>query len=311
MAVRIMTDSTADLPPALIKELEITVVPVYVNLHGRSYREGVDISLDDIYREMVDNDATVTTSQPAPADFAEAYRQLMKDADEILSINISTHLSSTCSSAIKAQELVDGQGRIEVIDSASVSMGTGLITIAAARLAQAGASLPHILDETKRAISHTHIWGLLDTLKYVLRSGRIGKAKALLGSLLAIKPMITVKDGEINPAGMARTRQKGLDKLVANLESFADIDEVGIAHSTTPDEAQTLRQRLSTVLDIRRIHLSRLGPAVGTHTGPGTLVLTLREKLPAVENAIVNTSKKLVELPSRHLPHMSIRPLAR
>jgi len=258
---------------------------------------------------MVDGNTSVTTSQPTPGDFAETYRRLMKDADEILTINISSHLSGAYGSALKGQELVGGQGRIEVIDSSTVSMGTGLLAVAAARLAQTGASLPHILAETKRAMSRTHILVLLDTLKYALRSGRLGKAKALLGSLLAVKPMITIKNGEVHPAGMVRTRPKGIDKLIASLKTFAGTEEVGIIHSTTPDEAQTLRGRLSTMLDSQFIHLSRLGPALGAHTGPGTLALALREKLPAVENAIINTGKKLIELPSLHLPHLSIQAL--
>jgi len=297
------------LPPELARELGITVVPVYVSMQGRSYRDGVDISIDEIYNEIADGNSTVTTSQPSPGDFAEIFRQLMKDADEILTINISSHLSGSYGSALKGQELVGGQDRIEVLDSSTVSMGTGLLAIAAARLAQTGASLPHILAETKRAMSRTHILVLLDTLKYALRSGRLGKAKALLGSLLAIKPMITIKNGEVHPAGMMRTRPKGIDKLIAHFKSFAGVDEVGIIHSTTPDEAQSLRGRLSALIDIQRIHLSHLGPALGAHTGPGTLALALREKLPAVENAIINTGKKIIDLPSLHLPRLSILPL--
>jgi len=307
MAVKIVTDSTADLPPELAKELDITIVPVYVSLRGQSYREGVDISLDEIYQNMAENDAPVTTSQPSPADFAETYRQLMQETDEILVINIASPLSGAYGSAVKGQELAGGKGCIEVVDSASTSMGLGLLAIAAARLAQAGASLPHILAETKRSINRTHIWAMMDTLKYALRSGRLGRGKAMLGSLLSVKPMITLKNGEVHPAGMMRTRQKGLDKFIANVKSFANVEEVGIVHSTTPDDAQTLKSRLSSMLDIKHIHLSRLGPALGLHTGPGTIALALREKLPAMESAIINKGKKLIEMPALRFPHLSIQ----
>jgi len=307
MAVKIITDSTADLPPELARELGIIVVPVYVNLRGQSYREGVDISLDEIYQHMADSSDPVTTSQPTPTDFAEAYRQLLKETDEILVINIASPLSGAYGSALKGRELVDNKGCIEVVDSSSASMGIGLIAIAANRLAQVGASLPHILTETKQAVSRTHIWAMMDTLKYALRSGRLGRGKAMLGSLLAIKPMITLKNGEVHPAGMMRTRQKGLEKLISNFKGFTNVDEVSIVHSTTPDEAQTLKSRLSTMLDSKRIYLSRLGPALGVHTGPGTVMLALREKLPAVESAIVNKGKRLIDLPSFHLPRLSIQ----
>jgi DegV family protein with EDD domain len=124
----------------------------------------------------------------------------MKEADEIVSIQLTSRLSGVYSSALQGREMAGGKGRIEVVDTASISMGIGLITMAAARLAKAGASLPSILDETKQAMSNIHVWGMLDTLKYVLRSGRLGKAKALLGGLLNVKPLITVRNGELFPS---------------------------------------------------------------------------------------------------------------
>ena len=308
MTVRIVTDTTADLSPELARELDITIVPAYVSLRGRSYRDGVDITLDEIYRKMADENTPITTSQPPPNDFADAYKRLMKEADQIVSIHLTSRLSGVHNSALQGRELVGGKGRIEVIDTASISMGTGLVAIAAARLAQSGASLPCILDETRQAIAHVHIWGVLDTLKYVLRGGRLGRAKALLGGFISVKPIITMKNGEIYPSGFARTRARGIDRLIENFKAFK-VDEVGIVYSTTHDEAQTLKSRLSAVLDGRRIHLCRLGPALGAHAGPGTLVLALREQSPKAGSAIISKDKKLVNLPSFHAPRLNINPV--
>jgi DegV family protein with EDD domain len=308
MTVRIVTDSTSDLPPDLARELDITVIPVYVSMRGRSYRDGVDISLDEIYRKMIEGGTPVTTSQPSPADFAEAYHRLLKEADNIISINLTSRLSGVYSSALQGRELAGGKGRIEVVDSASISMGMGLIAVAAARLAKAGASLPRVLEETKEAVSHVHIWAVLDSLKYVLRSGRLGRAKALIGGLLNVKPVITMKNGELYPSGIVRTRIKGIERLMDNFRSFINVEEVGIVQSTTPDEAQTLRSRLGQVLDSRRIHVSRLGPALGVHGGPGTLVLALRERPLSAPNSAAARGKKLINMPSFHAPRLNIVP---
>ena len=309
MSVRIVTDSTADLPHELVEELGITVVPVYVSLNGQSYRDGIDIGPDEIYQKMADGDFSVTTSQPSPSDFANTYRHLMRETDEILTINLSSHLSGSYSSAVQGQEMVAGQERIKVVDSSSASMGAGLLAIAAARLAQAGASLPHILAETKRAVNRIHIWVVLDSLKYALRSGRLGKAKALLGSLLSVKSLITLKNGEVQPAGMMRTRQKGLEKLIANFKSLAGVEEAGIIHSTTPDEAQVIHDHLSNALGNGRLHISRLGPSLGVHTGPGTLALAVREKMPAEEKTVANEERGVFDMPSFRFPSLKIMPL--
>jgi len=306
MTIRIVTDSTSDLPSALARELDITIVPVYVSLRGRSYRDGIDISLDEIYQKMIDGGTPVTTSQPSPADFAEAYQRVMKEADQIVSISLTSKLSGVYNSALQGREMVGGKGRIEVIDSASISMGMGLIAVAAARKAQAGASLPSILAVSREAVEHVHIWGVFDTLKYVLRSGRLGRATALIGNLLNVKPIITMKSGELYPSGIVRNRAKGIDRLIDNFKGFLDVEEVGIVHSTTPEEAQTLKSRLSAVLDSRRIHISRLGPALGAHGGPGTLVLALRERLASAENPIMVKSKRLINMPSFHAPRLNI-----
>ena len=279
MTIKIVTDSTADLPPDLIQELCITIVPAYVGFGNKTYRDGVDISQDEIYQKMVNENIPATTSQPPPADFADVYKKLLMETDEIVSIQATSRLSGLYNSALQGKDMASGGNRIAVVDSLSVSMGLGLITILAARMAKAEESLSNIIEELRQSIPQTRIWGLFDTLKYLLRGGRIGKAKALLGSVLSIKPILTMHDGELHPAGVARTRAKGIERLINNLKNSVNVQEVAVVHSTTPDDAQTLKERISSFFDRSSIHVSRLGPALGVHGGPGTLVLALRERV--------------------------------
>jgi DegV family protein with EDD domain len=309
----VVTDSTADLPEELIRELDITVVPAYIGIRGRSYRDGVDITADEVYKKLVESDVPITTSQPPPRDFAEAYKHVLKEADEIVSIQATSKLSGIYQSAVQAREMVGGKGRIEVVDSSSVSMGLGLITIAAARLAKAGVSLSGVLEESHKAITQIHIWAIFDTLKYVFRGGRLGKATSLLGSVLTVKPVLTMKDGVLHPAGFVRTRARGIEKLLDNLRRFQNVQDVGIVHSSTPDEAQTLRCRLSALVDKNRIYVSRLGPALGVHGGPGTLILALRASdtpRSSIEDAIDKARKRLPQMPSFRAPKLNTSPLS-
>ena len=203
--------------------------------------------------------------------------------------------------------MASGGSRIEVVDSLSTSMGLGLLTLLAARLAKAGESLSNIVEETRQSIPHTHLWGVFDTLKYLLRGGRIGKAKALLlGSVLNVKPMLTMRDGELHPIGIARTRAKGIERLIDNVKSAINVQEVAVVHSTTPDDAQTLKERISAIFDRGSIHISQLGPALGVHAGPGALVLALREKATNLGQEIKEGEKikKRISLPSLHRPKL-------
>lgn len=278
MTVKIITDSTADLPAKLAQELGITVVPVYLRFGEKVYRDGVDISHDEFYQRLVESPIHPSTSQPTPADFADVYSKLSKETDEVVSIHVSSKVSGTYNSALQGRELVEARGHIEVVDSVSVSMGLGLIAMAAARLAEAGKSLHEVLEEVRQAIPGIRLLGVFDTLKYLLLGGRIGKVKALLGGTLNVKPMITMRDGELFPAGLARTRSKGIERLIDFVKNALNIQELAIVHSTTPDEASSLRERIGSIFDERQIHLARLGPALGVHGGPGTLILALRER---------------------------------
>ena len=307
MTVRIVTDSTADLPPQLAQQLGIIVVPVYVRFGEKVYRDGVDISEGEFYQKLVDSPTHPTTSQPSPGDFADVYSKLSQETDEIVSIQVTSKLSGTYNSALQGRELAGARCRIEVVDSLALSMGLGLIAMAAARLAAAGESLPIVMEEIRQAIPNIRLLGVFDTLKYLLRGGRIGKAKALLGSILNVKPLITIRDGELFPAGQARTRSKGIERLFELVKNALNIQEIAIVHSTTPDEASSLRERIGSIFDKKRIHTARLGPALGVHGGPGTLILALREKISSIrQNANEDEPlKERLPLPHLHIPKLN------
>lgn len=280
MTVKVVIDSTADLPPQLAEEMGITVVPLYVLFGDEVYRDGVNISGDEFYHRLLHGPVLPSTTQPTPQDFADVYRKLSQGADGIMSIHASSKLSGTCNSALQGKELVGNVCPIEVFDSQIVSVGMSMLAMEAANIARSGGSLPQVVGEVKRMSPNIHLLGLFDTLEYLARGGRIGKAKELLGSVLNVKPLITVRDGEVVPAGRARTRAKGMEKLVDFVKSATDIQDLFIAHSTTPDDAQALADRIGSIFPRERIIIARLGPVVGTHCGPGTLFAGFRGKGP-------------------------------
>jgi DegV family protein with EDD domain len=275
--IKIVTDSTADLPDQLVQELGITVVPVYVRFGEEVYLDGVDMSEDEFYERLTHDPVHPNTTQPTPQDFLEVYRKLSPKADGIVSIHVSGKLSGTCNSALMAKEMLETRCPVEVVDSETLSMSLGLTAIVAAQMAKAGESLDKVVEETKQAIHKIHLFALLDTLEYLKRGGRIGKVKALLGSVLNVKPMLAVKDGELVPVGQVRTRAKGIDKLFDFVKNTADIQDLAVVYNTTPDEAQNLAERIGSVFDREKIRLARLGPGLGVHGGPGAMIVALRE----------------------------------
>jgi len=280
MAVKIVTDSSCDLPDQLVQELGITVVPLYLRFGEEVYRDRVDISEDEFYHRLEHDPIHPVTIQPGPQDFLEVYQKVSQEADGIVSIHISSKLSGTCNSALMAKEMIETGCPIEVVDSTVLTMSLGLIDIVAATMAKAGESLDKVVEEVKQTIPNTHLLSLLDTLKYLLLGGRIGKAKALLGSVLNVKPVLTLKDGEVVPAGQVRSRSKGIERLFEFAQNAVDIQDLAVVYNTTPDEAQALAERIGSIFDRERIRIARVGPMLGVHMGPGALLVALREGKP-------------------------------
>lgn len=277
MAVRVVTDTTADLPPAILSELGIIAVPLYVRFGEQVYKDGIGITQDEFYARLPVDPVHPNTSQPSPQDFLDVYEKLAAEGnDEIISIHISKKLSGTWDSAMQAKQMLEGKASVEVVDSVSVTMGLGLLALMAGRMAKEGRSLVEIKAEVEKAVPQIHVLALFDTLKYLAAGGRIGKAKALVGSMLNVKPVLIVKDGEMHPAGQVRSRAKGIERLVEWTGSFNNIADVSVGHTTTPEDVDKLAELLAGIVPQDSIIKARLGTALGTHAGPGTLFVALR-----------------------------------
>lgn len=271
MSVRIVTDSTADLPEGMAEELEITVVPLKVFFGEEAYRDGVDITPDQFFARLAKSHVLPTTSQPSVGDFLEVYQSLSQEADGIVSIHIAASLSGTVEAASLARQSLAEGCPIEIMDSSSTSLGLGLVVMKAAAAARAGASLEEVAAVARRAAEQLHIYFMVDTLEYLQRGGRIGRAQAFLGTLLQVKPILSIRDGVVHPLERVRTRAKALDRLFELITAFPSVTDFGVVHATTPQDAQALVQRLGNARPDTPVFLSRLGPVVGTHGGPGVV----------------------------------------
>jgi DegV family protein with EDD domain len=276
LTVKIVTDSGSDIPPELAKKLGITIVPVYIYFGDKAYKDGVDIGPDELYKRLVEGPIYPTTTQPIPADFAGVYSALAKDAEAIVSIHLPSKVSGTYNAALQGLEIAKPKCQVHVVDSLSVSVGLGLIVLAAARVANSGGKVSEVLAETSKAVDHTQIRAVLDTLQYLLKGGRITRTKALVGALLNVKPILKMRDGELVQASMARSYTKGIDQLFQFVKAYPNLQEVGISHTTVFDEAKALKQRLASIIDEKQIQMFRVGAGLGVHGGPGTLLVAAR-----------------------------------
>src|SRR5690606_38545588 len=214
MGVRIVTDSTADLPAEVREEYGIEMVPLYVHFGDEVFRDQVDMSPDQFFRRLTaEKERLPQTSQPSPSDFAEVYRRLAEGGDTIVSIHISEAMSGTLQSARAAREMLQGAD-IRLIDSRLVTACLGHVVLDCAQAARDGASADEVVERAESLCSRTNLFGAIDTLEYLERGGRIGRAQALLGSLLNMKPIVTLSDGVVAPAGRVRGRSRVIPELV-------------------------------------------------------------------------------------------------
>jgi len=277
MAVKIVTDSLSDITSDLAERLGVTVVPLYVRFGEEVYRDRVEITTEEFYHRLVHDATLPTTTQPPPGDFIDVYNRLAKETDEILVIVVSGKLSGTYQSALNAKSLVEKECRIEVIDSLMVAMGLGLIVISAAKAAQAGANLDEVADLVRRAMPRSHFIAFFDTLKYLAKGGRIGKATGFLGSMLSFKPILTIQDGEMAQRTRVRAQAAGMDYLYNFVAGFANIEELAVEYATTPDDADKLVERLGSVFPKERIYTSTVSPVLGTYGGPNAMAVSVLE----------------------------------
>ena len=276
MAVRIVTDSTSDINAVTAGDMGITVVPQNVHFGTRSFEDNVTITPDEFYRMLSAAPELPKTSQASPGRFKQVYDELSLDADGIVSIHISSKFSGTCNSASQGASATSSDCPIKVIDSGQASMGLGLVVMAAAELAMQGASQSEVVAAAVSTARRTQCMCLLDTLEYLQKGGRIGKAQALLGSVLKIKPMIIVQDGEVHPLGKARTFPRALTQMKETARAFAPADSLAVMHSTTPDVASRVAEDLKDMLPQgSEPYIARFSPALGVYAGPGALGIAL------------------------------------
>jgi DegV family protein with EDD domain len=268
MTVKIVTDSVSDISPKIAAELGITVVPLNVVFGSEIYRDGVDLSTEEFYSRLENSQISPTTSTPPLQAFIELYDKMAEETDEILVITISRKLSATGDAARKAVESMEKKCRVEIVDSQFAMMGEGLLVIAAAKAARDGAKIDDLVKLIQRNIPRVDMRLAFDTLEYLKRGGRIGKARALMGSMLGINPILGIKDGEVFPFGRERSRSKAIDNLCRFVDSFKSIEEMGVEDATTPEETEAFIDRICSNFTRERIYRSKVSPVIGTNVGP-------------------------------------------
>ena len=271
MGVRVVTDSSCDLPQARAAELGIEIVPLTIRFGSEEFVDRVELSNDEFWRKVATSPVLPETAAPSAGAFEATFRRLAEEgADGVLCVNLSSRLSATMQSAQLAAKALDGICPVEVVDSLSVSMGLGLQAINAANLATGGADLDTVVAATEDQARRTRLFGALDTLEHLRKGGRIGAAQALLGSVLSIKPVIDVRDGVVAEAGRVRTRSKSLRYLADQIAGAGKPESVYVFHANAPD-VEELLDLLAPSVPREQIELGLIGPVIGTHTGPRTI----------------------------------------
>jgi DegV family protein with EDD domain len=274
--VAILTDSTASIPEGMLKELNIRVVAYYIHRGQEVLRDLVTIQRDEFLQWLGTARFLPTTASPGPGDYIRAYEQLVEAGhDEIVSIHMSSKTSGAFQAASVAQSMLKEQLpkiKVEVIDTCQVALCQGWMVIEAARDALAGLKLEEIANKVKRMIPLTNILQTADTLKYLYMGGRIGKAKNLVGSLLNIKPIVSIEDGIIVPAGVARSRTAAYKMIVDKLEAAAGKSKLKVAyvHAGARQEVEKIKAMVESRLNVLESFVAELSPALAVHTGPGT-----------------------------------------
>ncbi len=275
MGVVVVSDTTADLPPELASDLGIELIPLKVHFGEEEYRDREEITAEAFYQKLSASSVLPTTSQPSPGEFAELYRRLAQEGQEIVSVHISAALSGTYQSAVMAQSMVP-EARVSVVDSQGASMAHGLQVVEAARAAREGKSREELVELLEDRRKRMRVFFVVDTLEYLEKGGRIGKAQALLGSMLNIKPILYLEQGVVTSAGKARGRAKAWRQMLDLLQQ--EIGEgpqplMTMVHAENRQGLELLEEEVRKRWAIEELLVSTIGPVVGTHTGPGTLAV--------------------------------------
>lgn len=269
--IKIVTDSASGLGPDLARQYGISVIPLYVHFGNETFREGVDIHLAEFWPRLKSAPKLPTTSQPSAGDFVELYKALAADGSEIISIHLSSKLSGTVASAHAAREMLPA-ARIHVVDTQSISAALLVMAVEAARMAAAGRDVKAILARLDQLIAGFRIYFVVDTLEYLEKGGRIGKASALLGTALQMKPLLALEDGIVEAKERIRTKSKAvarIQELAAQDTAGRKCRYLGILHAAAPQEAEQLKADLVSQLAPGETIMAEVGPIIATHAGPG------------------------------------------
>lgn len=272
--VAIVTDGTCSLTPAQGEQLGIHIAPIYVTLGEKTYRAGIDLDSEEFYRFLSASKKLPTTAQPTVTDFVNIYNKLAEEAEEIVTIVISHHMSATIQSAEMSREQFD-KVPVHIIDSESTSLGLGMMAIAAARAAEQGQNAQAILQLVENLKQKINVIFTVNTLEYLHKGGRIGGATAFLGTAMDIKPILYIKDGRIEPLERQRTRKRSISRLIELMEKNVGEKPVHVAilHGNVPEESRQLEQSIRSQFNCVELITSDMGPVIGVHAGPGTLGL--------------------------------------
>jgi DegV family protein with EDD domain len=279
-SIKIVTDSTADIPQQLVEELGIEVVPIVLNVDGRVYRANIDITNDQFYMMLQDGIRHFSASTPSPVTFEHLYRQLAMEYDAIFSIHLSSRLGEIYRSTTQAcAKLPASLTRIELVDSKSASMGLGTVVISAARAALEGATPDEVRQLVNSMMQHTHVVFFVDTMEYLEMSGHLSLASSVVSSMQRIKPLMILDDGEIVPYERTRTRAKAIEGLFTFIEDFPQVQEVVVLYSTTPEDVEKLLDKVEPVFPREKVQVTQFSPSTAIHLGPGAMGVAVFEGL--------------------------------
>jgi DegV family protein with EDD domain len=270
-SIGVVTDSTADLPPGADRS-RIAVVPLVVNWDSRTYRDKIDLTNTEFYQRLRDSKTLPKTGAPALMAFEQAFRQQLERHDRVVCVTIAGKLSATYDVACQAAQAVD-HTRIFVVDSGTATICLGWLAEKAAQLGEQGAEPTEIARTLENMASRMRIYAVLDTLEFLQRGGRIGRAQALAGTLLNVKPILLIKDGEVHPVERVRTLPGAMRRLVQIVSGLGSIERLAVMHGTAPDRAADLERQLHPHFPHLTIEHGETGTVIGTHAGPGSVAV--------------------------------------
>ena len=274
MAIKVVTDSTSDLDSAIAEDLGITIVPLNVHFGETVFKDGIDLNTDQFFDKLSNGNVFPSTSQPSLGEFVDVYKEISQPGDVIISVHVSSKLSGTINSAQQAANTLSGTVDVRIVDTQQVSMTVGLSAVGAAQAAQEGKSAEECIAIAESVAKRSNFFALFDTLEYLEKGGRIGKARSLIGGLLKIRPILRVEDGEIGQFSKARSRNMGMLKLEQAVRELGKLDDIAIVYSTDGSDAEKLAATVEELLpDGKSPFLTRVGPVIGTHAGPNLVAI--------------------------------------